>query len=59
MKFFKILQNTVQSKLSTAESLDWILSQEVYEVLDTSVMDSIGFREFGAYIFLVSAAQDG
>lgn len=32
---------------------------EVYDILDSSVMDSIGFREFCSFVFLVSAAQDG
>jgi hypothetical protein len=32
---------------------------EVYDILDTSVLDSIGFREFCTLVFLVSASQDG
>ena len=41
------------------ESLDWLLSMDVYDLLDSTVMESIGFREFCALIYLVSASESG
>lgn len=32
---------------------------DVYDLLDSSVMDSIGFREFCTLVYLVSAANGG
>ncbi len=32
---------------------------DIYDLLDSSVMESIGFREFCALIYLVSAAEAG
>ena len=42
-----------------AESLDWLLSMDVYDILDSSIMETIGFREFCALIYLISAADAG
>jgi len=37
--------------------LSWLDNMELYDVLDASGMESIGFREFCALTFLVAAAQ--
>ena len=39
------------------KGLSWLDNTEVYEVLDASGMESVGFREFCALIFLVAAAE--
>ena len=51
-KFFKIAANVVEQF-----EADWLASMEVYEVLDSSVMESIGFREFCAFVLLVAAVD--
>jgi hypothetical protein len=60
-KFFKIIQYVMQPLLqrNSEESLDWLLSMDVYDLLDSSIMESIGFREFCALIYLISASESG
>jgi hypothetical protein len=60
-KFFKIIKNVLKpiESFDQTESLDWLLSMDIYDLLDSSVMESIGFREFCALIYLVSSAEAG
>jgi hypothetical protein len=37
--------------------LSWLESIEIYETLDSSGMDSVGFREFCTLVFAVAAVQ--
>ncbi len=39
------------------EILDDLTAQEIYELLDSAGMESIGFREFCAFILLISGKQ--
>ncbi len=55
IKFYKILLFVVEQK-SQEESLDWILTSDIYEILGTGITENIGFREFCAFVFLVAAA---
>lgn len=62
VKFFQILQNVAhpltEKKEQEEESLDWLLSLEVYDLLDSSITDRLGFREFCVFIFLIAASSD-
>lgn len=52
--------NTFDSKeTDNEENLEWILSHEFYEILDSCGLESVGFREFCALILLYSAFDSG
>ncbi len=38
------------------DELDWLLNMEIYEILDSSGMENVGFREFCSLILLISAS---
>ena len=57
-KFFKIIANVITVFTDDANNeLDWLLSMDVYDMLDACVMESIGFREFCAFVMLVAAVE--
>lgn len=65
-KFFKIISNVIESytedqkSLEEAENgLDWLMSMDLYDILDSSVMESIGFREFCALVLVVASVESG
>ncbi len=63
IKFFKILHSVIQpiSTEPSEVSLDWLLSVDLYEILDSSLSElgGLGFREFCIYVYLLSASLDG
>jgi len=44
-------------KIKKSMEIQWLDNMELFEILDSSGMETIGFREFCALIFLVSAAE--
>ena len=38
--------------------LDWILSMETFDIMDSCGMESVGFREFCMLILIISALEN-
>ena len=46
----------MKKEVSDSENeLKWIDNIEIFELLDTSGLESIGFREFSALLFLIAS----
>lgn len=39
------------------KELSWLQSQEIFEAMDASNIETVGFREFCALVFLIAAAE--
>jgi len=50
-----IQEDNIDTEDIEGENLDWLQNMDIYETLDASGMESIGFREFCAYILLLSS----
>lgn len=55
----KEVDNQTDESNDEEENLDWIISMESYDLLDSCGLESVGFREFCSLILAYSALESG